>query len=77
MRKCDDIVRLLAEFLEGQLPPDVHAGLERHLSTCPRCVAQLRTYRSTLSLLRSVSEEDLPPELRMTLKSFVQSNWRN
>jgi anti-sigma factor (TIGR02949 family) len=77
MRKCNDIVRLLAEFLDGQLPPDVHAGLERHLSKCPRCLAQLKTYRSTVSLLRSVTEEDLPAELRMTLKSFVQANWRN
>jgi hypothetical protein len=29
-RNCEDIVRLLVEFLEHQLPPDVHADLERH-----------------------------------------------
>lgn len=77
MRRCNDIVRLLAEFLERQLPPDVHADLERHLSKCPRCIAQLRTYQSTVSLLRSVTEDDLPPELRVTLKSFLQRNRDN
>lgn len=77
VRRCDDIVRLLADFIEGQLPPEVHASLERHLSTCPRCDTQLRTYRATVTLLQSVKEEDLPEELRLTLKAFVESNWRN
>jgi len=77
MRRCRSIVRLLAEFLEGQLPADVHAELERHLSGCPRCVAQLKTYQSTVSLLRSLDEEDLPAELRVTLKSFLQKNCHN
>ena len=70
-------MRLLVEFLERQLPPDVHAELERHLAKCPRCLAQLKTYESTVSLLRSVKEDDLPPELRWTLKSFLDRNCHN
>jgi len=70
-------VRLLVDFLERQLPPDVHAKLERHLSQCPRCLAQLKTYESTVSLLRSVKEDDLPEELRWTLKSFIDRDCRN
>ncbi len=62
---------LLADFVEHHLTPDVHADLERHLAACPRCIAQLKTYQSTVSLLRSIKEEDLPAELRCTLRSFV------
>ena len=76
-RKCENIVRLLAEFLERQLPPEVHRDLETHLSRCPRCLTQLKTYETTVSLLHSVTEEDLPPELRWTLKSFVDRRCRN
>jgi anti-sigma factor RsiW len=75
--KCENLVRLLADFLERQLPPDVHADLERHLARCPRCVAQLKTYESTVSLLRTIREEDLPEELRWTLKAFVNRTCRN
>jgi anti-sigma factor RsiW len=75
--RCTDLVKLLADFVEERLPPLVHASLERHLSACPRCVAQLKTYRSTLSLLHSIKEEDLPPELRCTLKAFVDRNCGN
>ena len=76
-RHCENIVRLLVEFLERQLPPEVHADLERHLARCPQCLAQLKTYASTVSLLRSLREQDLPPELRWTLKSFLDRNCRN
>jgi anti-sigma factor RsiW len=70
-------VRLLVDFIERQLPPEVHAKLERHLSQCPRCLAQVKTYESTVSLLRSVKEDDLPEELRWTLKSFIDRDCRN
>ena len=70
-------MRLLVEFLEHQLPPEVHVELERHLARCSRCLTQLKTYQSTLSLLRTLKEDDLPPELRWTLKSFLDRNCSN
>ena len=76
-RRCEDTVRLLVEYLERQLPPDVHADLERHLSRCPRCLAQLKTYESTVSLLKSIQEDELPSELRWTLKAFLDRNCGN
>ncbi len=76
-RRCNDVVALLADFVERHLPPDVHDQLEQHLARCPRCVAQLKTYQSTISLLHSIREEDLPPELRSTLKAFIDRNCRN
>jgi anti-sigma factor RsiW len=70
-------VRLLADFLERQLPPDVHDKLERHLARCPECVAQLKTYESTVSLLHTIREDDLPAELRWTLRAFVSKGCSN
>jgi anti-sigma factor RsiW len=64
-------VALLADYLERRLPPDVQRGLERHLAGCDLCVRQLRSYESTVSLLREISEEDLPAELRLSLRAFL------
>ena len=74
---CPNMVRLLADFIEGQLPPEEHADLERHLSRCPACLSQVKTYRSTVSLLRTIKDDELPQELRCTLKSFLDRNCRN
>jgi anti-sigma factor RsiW len=76
-RSCTDLVGLLADYVERLLPAGVHEELEKHLSRCPECVAQLKTYQSTISLLRSIRDEDLPQELRCTLRSFMERNCRN
>jgi anti-sigma factor RsiW len=76
-KRCRSIVTLLADYVERQLPPEVHSELEKHLLKCPSCVAQLKTYETTVSLLRTIREEDLPSELRWTLRAFVDSRCRN
>jgi anti-sigma factor RsiW len=74
---CCNVVRLLADYLERQLPPDLRSELEAHLQKCPRCVAQLHTYESTVSLLRSLRDEELPADLRLTVKSFIDAKCHN
>ncbi|MBI1876511.1 MAG: zf-HC2 domain-containing protein, partial [Acidobacteria bacterium] len=68
---CSEVVNLLADYLEQRLPSSTQRDLEQHLSGCSSCVAYLNTYRSTVSLLRSLSEDDLPPELRARLAAFL------
>ena len=70
---CHSVVKLLADYLEKQLRPDLRGELEAHLRNCPRCVMQLRTYESTVSLLRSLKDDDLPPDLRLTVRSFLDA----
>ena len=74
---CGSVVKLLADYLERQLSPSLRQELEAHLDKCPRCVSQLRTYESTVSLLRSLRDDELPPELRLTLKSFIDAKCQN
>ncbi len=74
---CPKVLALLVDYLENRLPPETRADLERHLAGCPDCVAYVRTYRSTVGLLRSLDEESLPPELRTRLKAFLDQRNRN
>jgi hypothetical protein len=74
---CCKVVRFLSEYLEKQLEPRVCQELETHLARCPRCLTQLRTYESTVSLLRSLRDDDLPPDLRLTVKSFLDAKCHN
>ena len=65
-------MRLLADFLEHQLPPDVHARARTAsgaMPALPRAAEDLPVDASR-SFGRS-KEDDLPPELRWTLKSFL------
>ena len=72
-RGCSKVVDVLADYLENKLPAARHRELDQHLSACDNCVAQLRTYRATISLLRELSDEDLPPELRSSVVMFLSA----
>jgi anti-sigma factor (TIGR02949 family) len=74
---CRSVVKLLADYLEHHLSPATRQDLEAHLERCPRCLAQLRTYESTVSLLRSLTDDELPAELRLRLKSFLDAKCQN
>jgi len=71
------VVRFLSDYLEKHLDARTRQELETHLAKCPRCVAQLRTYESTVSLLRSLGDDDLPPDLRLTVRSFLDAKCHN
>ena len=71
MPSCSQIVALLVDYVEGRLAEERRTQLERHLAGCGSCAAALNTYRSTVSLLGSLTEDDLPDELRMRLRAFL------
>jgi anti-sigma factor (TIGR02949 family) len=74
---CCNVVRFLADFLEKRLEPHTRSELEAHLQKCPQCVTQLRTYESTVTLLRSLRDDDLPPDLRLRVRSFLDARCHN
>jgi anti-sigma factor (TIGR02949 family) len=74
---CCNVVRFLADYLERRLDPHTRTELDAHLQKCPRCVAQLRTYESTVTLLRSLRDDDLPPDLRLRVRSFLDARCQN
>ena len=71
---CSKIVDLLVDYLEGRLSSDIRHELDRHLSGCPSCVTQLRTYRTTVSMLRKLQDQDLSPELRSSVETFLEGH---
>ena len=77
MPDCSRIVSLLTDYLDGRLPSDVRRDLEQHLSGCGECTAFVGTFRSTISLLHSISEQDLPEELRLKLRAFLDDRCKS
>ena len=77
MSDCPRVVALLSDYIDGRLPADVHQELEQHLGGCSECTAFVGTFRSTVALLQSLSEDELPEELRVRLKAFLDDRARS
>ena len=72
MLRCQDIVELLDDYLDGALEPTDTAALEAHLAGCGDCAAFMATYRGTVRASRKLSEDQLPPELRQRLLTLLR-----
>ena len=71
---CPRIVALLSDYLDGRLPADVRAELDLHLAGCSECTAFVGTFRSTVALLHSLEENELPEALRLRLRAFLDDH---
>jgi anti-sigma factor RsiW len=68
---CPRIVSLLSDYIDGRLPADVRRDLDQHLVGCSECATFVASFRSTVTLLQSLTDDDLPEELRVRLKAFL------
>jgi anti-sigma factor RsiW len=72
---CKELVELVTEYLEGTLPADVRARMEKHLSGCDGCIHYLEQMRQTIYLTGQVHEESLTPAQRDDLLRLFR-DWK-
>jgi len=62
----------LSAFLDGQLTPREHSYVERHLSRCAACRAELEALRQTVDLLRTVPVMKPPRSFLLPVNEAVR-----
>jgi len=65
------ILNHLDGYLDGTLGPEVVQDFERHLTTCPPCVAYLNTYKRTRDLTRNTGGGAMSDEMKANLRKFL------
>jgi anti-sigma factor RsiW len=71
MMTCRELVELLIDFLDGDLPEERRRILETHLALCGPCMTYLETYKVTIRLTRRLPDVPPPPELLEKLKAAL------
>jgi anti-sigma factor (TIGR02949 family) len=74
---CREAIDVLADYLDGTMPADLAAELERHLAGCEPCRAYLATYRKTRALGTAVARVEMPDEMRARLLRFLADKLRS
>ena len=60
---CRELIDFIADYLDGDLPPEQRHEFERHLKVCPSCVAYFEAYQRTIRLGKAAmapTEEPAP-----------------
>jgi len=64
---CQELVELVTDYLEGAMPDDERAGLERHLETCDGCRDYVEQMRATIAVTGETQPAPLTPEVEEAL----------
>jgi anti-sigma factor RsiW len=60
---CAELELLICEYVDGVLPADRKAELERHLEACPACAELARDSAAAVAFMERAAEVEPPPEL--------------
>jgi anti-sigma factor RsiW len=74
---CDEVVRLVSDYLEGALTQADAARFEAHIVMCDGCAAYLDQMRETIRLVGELPEQSVPDatwnRLRNAFRHWKQS----
>jgi anti-sigma factor RsiW len=59
--RCQEVVEILTDFLEGAMPPAERIRLEQHLAMCEGCMNYLEQLRTSIHLLGGLDDGAVPP----------------
>lgn len=71
--KCQKLVDLLTDYLEGELADDERAHLEEHLAFCPPCVDFLKSYKRTGPMCKKALQAKMPESMQQALSEVLRS----
>jgi anti-sigma factor RsiW len=72
---CQELVELVTDYLEGALPPGLHARFERHIGHCSGCQTYLEQMRLTIRATGMLTAESLSSEAEKALIEAFRG-WR-
>lgn len=75
--KCEDLLRLLNDYVDGDIAPSICEDFAEHLTSCNPCNVFVDTIRKTVRLYREGGEEvELPIRFRQKLHQSLRERWR-
>ena len=72
---CREVVEILNDYLEGELPDPERIRVQEHLSGCEGCTTILDEFRETVRLTGMLTVEHVSEAQRVTLLDAFRS-WK-
>lgn len=70
---CDEALRALAAFLDGELHGDALEGYERHLEACRSCFSRAEFERRLKVEIYRLRRDEIPPRFERRVHHLLSS----
>jgi anti-sigma factor (TIGR02949 family) len=72
---CAEVVEVVTEYLEDEMPLRDKERFEEHLAFCDGCSTYFEQMRATIAATGQLRAEDIPPQLQERLLAVFRG-WR-
>ena len=74
--KCEELLAMLNEYVDGTVDPAVCAEFEKHIADCNPCQVVVDNIRQTITLYQAGQPYELPVAFRERLHETLRERWR-
>lgn len=72
-KQCKLLMRFVYDYAKGLLEKEKKARFDEHIKECQGCNAFLRSYQNALRITNALECQDIPPELRVKISTFLRT----
>ena len=73
--KCEDLLKVLNEYVDGNLSLPQCADFEGHLAGCNPCQVVVDNIRGTIELYKDDKPYPMPEGFRLRLRTALRDSW--
>ena len=74
--KCEELLAMLNDYVDGDIAPGICAQFEHHLEGCNPCQVVVDNIRRTITLYRDGRPVELPLPFRNQLQAALRDRWK-
>lgn len=73
---CQEVLALLSDYLDFELPPEACDEIEHHLAECSPCEEFAESLRKTVALCRTFEPRTMPGPLSAEARAELEEAWK-
>ena len=74
--KCEELLKMLNEYVDGTVDPAICAEFEQHMAGCNPCQVVVDNIRQTITLYQNGRPYAMPIGFREKLRQSLREKWR-
>lgn len=74
--KCEELLKMLNEYVDGTVDPAICEDFERHMAGCNPCQVVVDNIRKTITLYKNGQPCAMPISFREKLRQSVREKWK-
>ena len=74
--KCEELLALLNEYVNGTADPAICDEFEKHLAGCNPCQIVVDNIRKTITLYKNGQPYELPAQFHDRLHAVLRKRWK-